>query len=189
MKLRAGRGSNLHASCREWVDVRPTATLGDLQGAGDGLRRERQAVVLSNPLDFSTQARFAAARRELLAGRFFPPWFATTVVCGDGEVAVGSLLLQRLHAGPLMSIDAPVRVAELVDEAERVALTFVTLDGHPERGVERYDLRLEDGHTTLTVDKAWQLSNRLLRIGTPAASVLQRYATRLSLRRFRDARW
>ena len=180
----------MRASCAEWVGAPPTATLADLHGAGDGLRRERQATVLTGPPGSSAADRFADARRELLAGRFFPGWFATTVVCGDGELAVGSTLLQRLHIGPVASIDAPVGVVELVDEPAHVGLTLVTLDRHPERGVERYDLRLENDHrVTLTVDKAWELPSRLLRIGTPAASVLQRYATRLCLRRFREARW
>ncbi|MCA1587666.1 MAG: DUF1990 domain-containing protein [Chloroflexi bacterium] len=183
MRLRHRRGSNVRASCADWDGARPTATVADLHARGGPLRRERQATVLTGPRASSARERFAATRRELLAGRFFPRWFASTVVCGDGTLAVGSTLLQRLHVGPF-------GVAELIDDPERVALTFVTLDGHPERGVERYDLRLEgDDRATLTVDKVWELPNRLLRIGTPAASVLQRYATSLSLRRFREGRW
>ncbi len=189
MKLHRGRGPDVRASCADWIGTRATATPADLDGEDDGLRRERHTTVITGPRASSAADRFAAARAELLACRFFPDWFATIVVCGEGQLVVGATVLQRLQIGPVLSIDAPVRVVELVDQPQRVAITLVTVHGHPERGVERYDLRIVGDRTSLTVVKAWELADWFLRLGFPAALVVQRFATRLSLHRFRDARW
>ena len=189
MKLHLGTGGAADAACASWLDVAATATLSELDRPGRGLRPGHAETALLRPLGSSAHERFSAARTELLAARFFPAWFATTHVCGSPTLDVGITVLQRLRVGRLATIEAPVRVVELVDEPERVAVTLVTLDGHPERGIERYDLRLVNDRVTLGVEKAWMLASPLLRIGTPLADVLQRFATRLALRRFRDAAW
>ncbi len=174
MKLHLGAG--LPSNHARWQEVDATATLAELHGASSGLRRERHVVEVDG-------RAFERARLELLAFRWFPPQFLAASVCSDGVTVV-----QRCRLGPMVRVDAPVRVVECVDEPHRVALAVVTLRGHPERGVERYELVLDGvlDRATLTVDKAWALADPLARLVAPFSTWLQGYATRRSLRHFRD---
>ena len=184
VRLHIGSAPADASGCAEWDRTEATAVAGDLERPRAArLRPGHHRARLCGPGP-SAAATFGAVRAELLAARFFPSWFATTAVCG-AAMRIGCTVIQRLHAGPLLTIDAPVRVVDLVDEPERVAVTLVTVAGHPERGVERYELRADERGLVLSVTKAWTLPNPILRLGWPAADVVQRYATRLSLRHFR----
>ena len=143
------------------------------------MHRERHTVELDG-------RDFAQAREELLAFRWFPQGVIRPTICADGVTVV-----QRFRIGPFACIDAPVRVVERIEEPSRVAIAVVTVRGHPERGVERYELVLDPAldRVTLAIEKAWELVDPLARLGAPLATWLQGHATRLSLRRFRDAAW
>lgn len=156
-----------------------TAVLSELHRGNAGLRREQHTVELDG-------RDFARAREELLTFRWFPQRVIQPTICADGVTVV-----QRLRIGPFASIDAPVRVVERVEEPSHVAIAVVTVRGHPERGVERYELVLDPAldRATLTIEKAWELADPLARLGAPFATWLQGHATRLSLRRFGDAAW
>lgn len=177
VSLHLGWGAPLRRDCAEWSEAEATAGAHELRGT-NGLRHERSRVTLPG-------AEFARAREELLAFRWFPQRFIRAAACEDGAT-----VLQRCRIGPL-TVDAPVRVVECADEPRRVALVVVTLRGHPERGVERYELVHDAAldRATLTVEKAWALDDPLARAARPFAAWLQAYATRVSLRRFRDQAW
>jgi uncharacterized protein (UPF0548 family) len=177
MKLRIGWGDLTSAAARA-VDLPATATGSELRGSSNGLRRERHRAELHG-------AAFPEAARELLAFRWFPQGFLRAEVGPDGRS-----IMQRCRIGPV-TVDAPVRVVERVEEPRRVAVTVVTLAGHPERGVERYELVHDSAlaRATLTVTKAWELADPLARLAGPFSTWLQAYATRVSLRRFRHGRW
>lgn len=177
MKFHLGTGPV--EGCTGHARADATAALSELRRGNGGLRHERHAVELDG-------RAFLRARDELLAFRWFPQHLIRPMICADGVTVV-----QRFRIGPFASIDAPVRVVELIDEPRRVAITVVTLRGHPERGVERYELVLDPAldRATLTIEKAWALADPLARLGAPFATWLQGYATRLSLRRFGDAAW
>lgn len=174
MRFHLGWGSDLERAAAAATNLEPTARAAELRGASNGLRRERHRVELP-------AVAFEDARRELLALRWFPPSFLRTAMAPDGRT-----VMQRCRIGPI-SVDAPVRMAERVEEDHRVAIGVVTLDGHPERGVERYELVLDQalGRATLTIEKAWELRDPLARRAWPFATWLQAHATRRSLARFR----
>lgn len=178
MRFHLGWGSDLAQAAADASGLAPTARRSELRGPSNGLRRERHRVELP-------AAAFEDARRELVALRWFPPSFLRTATAPDGTT-----VMQRCRIGPV-SVDAPVRITERVEEARRVAIGVVTLAGHPERGVERYELVLDPalGRTTLTIEKAWELRDPLARLAWPFATWLQALATRRSLRRFRNSAW
>lgn len=188
MRLRLHVGpADPRRCCAEWADALSTATLADLRAAGDRLHRERRETDVGTSADASAEERFASARRELLAGRLFPRWFAAAAACRL-PLTADTTVVQHVVVGPFLRIDVPVRVVELVDQPDRLAIAFATLHGHPERGVERYELRRDGARVSLTVDKAWTLAAWWVRPGTPLAWLVQRVATGLSLRRFRHGR-
>jgi uncharacterized protein (UPF0548 family) len=178
MRIRAGWGGDLARAAREAECRLSTARIAELRGSSNGLRRERHVVELDG-------SAYDTARRELLAFRWFPPGLLRTAVAPDGVT-----VMQRCRIGPI-SVDAPIRVVERVEEEHRVAIAVVTVDGHPERGVERYELVLDPAldRVTLAIDKAWSLADPLARLAAPFASWLQAHATGASLRRFRERRW
>ena len=178
MKLRLGPMPSGASDRCEAMAAPVTAAAGELHAANGGLVRERHRVELP-------AAGFERAREELLEFRWYPPRFLRAALCADGLT-----VLQRCRVAPFASVDAPVRVVETVDEPRRVAVTVVTVRGHPERGVERYELVHDPAlpRVTLTVEKAWELADPLARLAGPFSRWLQAYATRVSLRRFRDGR-
>ena len=178
MRFHLGWGGDLRAAADGASQRPPTARGSELSGSSNGLQRERRVVEIDGDA-------WAAARDELLAFRWFPRELLRAEVAADGET-----VMQRVRLGPV-SVDAPVRIVEREETERRVALTVVTVTGHPERGVERYQLVLDPAlhRLTLTVEKAWTLADPLARLARPFATWLQAHATRRSLRRFRDRRW
>jgi uncharacterized protein (UPF0548 family) len=80
-------------------------------------------------------------------------------------------------AGPLMML-APCRVVEVVDEPDRRGFSYVTLPGHPERGIEHFlARRCEDGRVELTVQAFAGPGTPLVRLGWPVGRLLQRFYT------------
>ena len=176
MRFHLGWGESLADAAEVWVTAPASAEAADLDRVDTGLSRERYRVAIP-------ARAHASARRELLALRWFPQSLLRAAVADDAVT-----VLQRVRIGPI-SFDAPVRIVELYADDDRARITVVTLTGHPERGVERYELRRErDGSATLGVDKAWALADPLARLGAPFATWFQAHATRRSLRRFRRLR-
>lgn len=171
MRLHLGWG-DLATDAEAWVAARATARVAELHGPPNGLRRERHQVELD-------AVDHAAARRRLLALEWFPPGLLRAARASDGRT-----VLQRCRFAPPFTVDAPVRVAEWIEEPHRLVVTMVTLAGHPERGVERYELVLDPalGRASLAVDKAWELAEPLARLAAPFSAWLQGHATRASLR-------
>ncbi|MGH2429543.1 MAG: DUF1990 family protein [Candidatus Limnocylindria bacterium] len=191
MRFAFGIGSPPASDCGRWRDADVTAFLAELRSNGGGLIRSRLEVELEGRSAIEPQERFARARMEVLAVRWFPPRLVEAFACGGESPGVGTTILQRCRIGPWLSVDAPLRVVEVVDERWRVAIACATLDGHPERGVERYELVYDPAlhRSTLTVEKAWALADPLARVAGPFSRWFQSYATRASLRRFRDGAW
>lgn len=177
MRIHLGWG-DLFADAESWVDVPASARPAELHGPANGLRRERYRVELP-------AAAHAAARTRLHELRWFPPGLLRAALASDGRT-----VLQRCRFAPHLTVDAPVRVAEWIEEPHRLAVTLVTLSGHPERGVERYELVLDPalGRASLVVDKAWELAEPAVRLARPFATWLQAHATRASLRHLAGGR-
>jgi uncharacterized protein (UPF0548 family) len=92
------------------------------------------------------------------------------------RVAVGVTVRQTLRMGPLKLV-APCRVIEVVNEPRRRGFTYGTLPGHPERGEERFELRLLDDDVRFEITAFWAAARWYSRLGGPVVWLLQRAAT------------
>lgn len=86
---------------------------------------------------------FARGRDAMLRYDLYPPALLRhRVDAADGRVGPGALIVQRIPA-PLLALEAGVRVVAFEDGPARVAYTYVTLQGHPERGAATFTLACE----------------------------------------------
>jgi uncharacterized protein (UPF0548 family) len=58
-------------------------------------------------------------------------------LAADGPAAPGRTVVMAKRLGPLWVL-APCRVVDVARDADRFSLTYATLPGHPERGVEEF---------------------------------------------------
>lgn len=93
-----------------------------------------------------------------------------------------TVVLMRWGLGSL-SISAPCRVLEVVDEPERRGFTYGTLAGHPESGEECFLLEhLDDGRILFTITASSRPASTLARFAGPIGRAAQRSMTLRYLR-------
>ncbi len=144
----------------------PVLTVRTELGSGTGVLDRAGQVVLGWGLQRGAGLRVIADRPRAEPGR---------------DVVVG------VPAGPVMIL-APCRVVAVVEEEDRRGFSYVTLPGHPERGIEHFlARRCEDGRVELTVQAFAGPGTPLVRIGWPAGRLLQRFYTRRYLAAARAA--
>jgi uncharacterized protein (UPF0548 family) len=97
-------------------------------------------------------------------------------------VVQGAVAVLRLGVGRL-GVDAPVRVAYLVEEPTRKGFAYGTLPGHPESGEEAFVVELhEGGAVTITITAFSRPSTLLARVGGPISRAIQSWVTNRYLR-------
>jgi uncharacterized protein (UPF0548 family) len=134
----------------------PVLTVRTDLGSGAAVLDRAGAVVLGWGLQRGAGLQVTADRPRAQPGR---------------DVVIG------IPAGPL-SMLAPCRVVEVVEEDDRRGFSYVTLPGHPERGIEHFlVLRGEDGRVELTVQALAGPGTPLVRVGWPVGRLLQRFYT------------
>jgi uncharacterized protein (UPF0548 family) len=130
---------------------------------------------------------FDHLRQRLLAYDIFPPQIVHAAIWPPGPIRAGATIVQRVVLGPL-GLEAAVRVIDSWDrqlESGREAgFAYVTLLGHPERGVASFAVRLEaPGRLSVHIEARSQAGLLLTRLGRPLARLFQRSLTRAALRR------
>ena len=104
------------------------------------------------------------------------------VVSSRSEVQVGAVAKLRLGWRRL-SVSAPVRVVYVVDEPRRRGFAYGTLPGHPESGEEAFIVQLlDDNSVVFTITAFSRHATALSRLGSPLATVVQRWVTSRYLR-------
>jgi uncharacterized protein (UPF0548 family) len=87
---------------------------------------------------------------------------------------LGTDVLLGVGAGPLR-IHAPCRVLEVIETDDRVGFAYGTLRGHPECGIERFELVRDDsGALTLQLSGFSRPGSRTARRARPVADAVQR---------------
>ncbi|GAB3054750.1 DUF1990 family protein [Sediminivirga luteola] len=100
-----------------------------------------------------------------------------TVRASELRVRSGSVVVLGLRVGPL-TVQAPCRVVEVVDEPGRKGFTYGTLPGHPESGIERFILeRSRDGGIWIGIQGYSRPAAPLARLAAPLARRAQRVVT------------
>ncbi|HEY7524835.1 MAG TPA: DUF1990 family protein [Candidatus Limnocylindrales bacterium] len=157
----------------------------------DGLRHDRHDATV-RAADGDADAAFEAARERLVRYRIFPASvLRPTVDTPDGVVRDGALVVFRA-ALPfrLVSLEGAVRVLRTWDEeiasGRETGFEIATLAGHPERGAERFVVRLEraTGRLSLTIEAWSSPGSVLVRLAGPIGRWIQLRATRAALAAF-----
>jgi len=104
------------------------------------------------------------------------------VRASSDQVAQGAVAVLRLGVGRL-GVNAPVRVAHLVEEHSRRGFAYGTLPGHPFSGEEALVVELhESGAVTFTITAFSRPSALLARAGGPISRGIQSWVTNRYLR-------
>ena len=99
---------------------------------------------------------------------------AGVTVAADREVALGVRAVLGVGLGPLR-LHAPVEVVDVAVAAERVGFAYGTLQGHPERGEERFEVTLlADGAVEARVRAFSRPGRWFTRLGGRVGRALQR---------------
>ncbi len=145
------------------------ATAGTLPS---GYRHVRESLVIGHG-----RAAFERASIDLLAGRA-QSRAGADVTLSDVPLRLGSHVEMKLRLGPLR-----FRIPCLVVWVERTetscGFAYGTLPGHPERGEERFEVRLTDAGDVVFTIVAFSAPGRwFTRLGGPAAHRVQTAMTR-----------
>lgn len=166
-----------------WESATATSSLDGFPGVP--LDRH-QATVELHPGE-EPDVAFERVRGRLFAYDVFPPTLMRFVMSPTAPIRSGTLIVQRVGFGPFR-FDAAVRVVEtwdLVNGDERDAgFRYVTLAGHPERGMAAFRVRRDSsGPVTVHLEARSVVGSLLTRLGRPVARLAQLAATRAALRR------
>jgi uncharacterized protein (UPF0548 family) len=187
MKVVLGAQRPAASRCRVWTRARATSPAEGLPSATCDVHRSRVQPLPGEGVD----ATFERVRARLFAYDIFPPRWVRYVVCPGPTISTGSLIVQRTGVGAL-NVESAVRVVttwDTTDRGERDAgFRYVTLEGHPERGVASFSLRRHaSGEVMLTIDARSEAGTIVARIGRPVARRLQLAITRAAVRRLSEA--
>ncbi|HKR98695.1 MAG TPA: DUF1990 family protein [Candidatus Dormibacteraeota bacterium] len=187
MKLVSAGSEFSAAACARWHHVAATSTI---EGPTNGMHDRYEADVELNDGE-SPDSAFERVRAHLFAYDVFPSRLMRSVICPDAPLREGSVLVQRVRSGPL-AIESAVRVLEVWDrgdDKERAAgFRYVTLAGHPERGVASFEVRLSsDDQVTVVIESRSVAGSAVTSMGRPLARRVQRRLTIAALEHLANA--
>ncbi|HET9052089.1 MAG TPA: DUF1990 family protein [Candidatus Dormibacteraeota bacterium] len=172
-------------SATRWRDAEPTSSIDRPVGLHD--RYEARVVLL--PGEDGRKA-FDRVRDRLFRYDVFPPAVMAFSILPPGEVAGDALIVQRFGLGP-PRLEFAVRVVEAWHRhaagAADAGFTYVTLNGHPERGTESFRVQLgSDGRVVVTIEAWSEPATALVSFARPLARMIQVAVTRAALRRLSE---
>ena len=178
----AVRAPGLEA-CAKWKAVEPTSPP---EGLPTGIYDMHQAPVHLQQNE-DADAAFERIRARLFVYAIFPSRVMRNVICPGPAIERGTLIVQQVGIGPFR-LESAVRVVEVWDRAtdgqRDAGFRYVTLAGHPERGVASFAVhRDESGVVRLTLDARSQAGTLLTHLGRPIARPAQLAVTKAALKR------
>jgi len=110
-----------------------------------------------------------------------------TVTATDDDVRRDGLVLLGIRRGPV-TLTAPCRVVQVVDEPDRRGFVYGTLPGHPECGEEAFLVQIAaDGEVSATVTAFSRPDRLVARLAGPLRRMVQVDATRAYLDALTDS--
>jgi uncharacterized protein (UPF0548 family) len=101
-----------------------------------------------------------------------------TVLATTDRAELGTTFVVGLPFGPAWVL-APCRIVAVTETPTRAGFTFVTLSGHPERGVEEFAVtRSDDGTISFEIRAISRPVSLLARLGKPVTRRIQVHQTR-----------
>jgi uncharacterized protein (UPF0548 family) len=132
--LRPSTARAMAFDCQYWQSRGPNVD----PARRDGVHDHYSVPIPQLPADGGEAFRRAA--EHLLRYRIFAPGRMLHCRCGVGSTLnEGDTIVQRIFVAGL-AIEAGVRVVEVRREPERVGFSYVTLEGHVERGVASFSV-------------------------------------------------
>jgi uncharacterized protein (UPF0548 family) len=125
---------------------------------------------------------FENALERLWRYDIFPPWRMRTWV-PPKVICPGDTIVQLVRFGPL-ALETAVRVIEIARTPDSASLAYATLEGHPELGVARFEIRRSSAELRFIIEAWSRPGNTLARLGRPLARHLQRSITREAIDHF-----
>lgn len=169
-------------SLARWASVR---TNSPPDGPPSGVADNYEADVLPRTGEAASDA-FERVWAKVVSYRIFPTECVRFAIYPEGRITKGALIVQRFPLGWLAA-EAAVRVAEIWDRRvgnSRIAgFRYITLAGHPERGVETFEIQLQPGgRATVRITARSEPGSFATRIGRHVARRRQVSATKAALR-------
>ena len=169
-------------TCARWHDAPATSPP---EGLATGVYDRYEAHVHCRPGE-SADAAFERIREQLFAYDIFPPSLIRFALCSGRRIELDGLIVQRAGVGAIR-LESAVRVVEVWDrdtgDGREAGFRYVTLAGHPERGVASFAVRRDSsGDVLLTLDARSQAGTLTARLGRPVARRVQLAATNAAMR-------
>jgi uncharacterized protein (UPF0548 family) len=163
----------------EWSRLPASSGLG---GPSRAITDRYTVTVRPRPGE-SPHLTFARLRERLMVYDIYPRVALLFAIDPCGPVVSGATIVQRVQFG-FGAIEAGVRVLRVWDSPGEAGFTYVTLRGHPERGVESFGLQLQpDGRVRLRIEARSRPGHPLTAIGLPVARAVQLALTQAAVRR------
>jgi uncharacterized protein (UPF0548 family) len=127
-------------ACARWQDKPATSPP---EGLPTGIYDHYEAK-LHRRRDESPDEAFERIRAQLFAYDIFSPSLMRYSLCSGDRIELDSLIVQRAGVGPIR-LESAVRVVDIWDrdagDGREAGFRYVTLAGHPERGVASFAVR------------------------------------------------
>lgn len=151
---------------------------------------EHSMSIPADRLPDGTETAFRRCRDALLRLSIFPSRLVTLHADShDGRATEGATVIERVNVGPL-GFEAAVRIITLTAETgppvagSRFEMTWATVEGHPEQGVETFGVEWrDDGSLKLTIRAGSRPAMLAVRLASPLTRLIQRRYSRAALDR------
>lgn len=132
--------------------------------------------------DESIDAAFERLRRQLFNYAIFSPRVLGYKLLPEDRIAVGCTVVQRLGVGAIF-LESATRVVEVWDTTDErgsraAGFAYVTLQGHPERGVATFEVLHDAGTLYVVLTARSTPGAALTRIASPVTRLVQRSITK-----------
>jgi uncharacterized protein (UPF0548 family) len=184
MTANRARREPLDVRQAEWERRAPTATMADRLG-----RHDKYSVpLMASGLGNDGRELVARASEAILTYNIYPPRHMHARVCTpDERVRADALIIQRIISGPT-AVETAVRVTDVFESCspDRVmGFSYVTLQGHVERGVATFYIsRSPDGALAFNIESWSRPSGPMAMLMTPVTRLMQKRFTREALAYF-----
>jgi uncharacterized protein (UPF0548 family) len=186
VRLVLGRGAPSAIDAVRWRDRRRT------DEPATGMRQARYRTEVRFDDGEAAASAFEAARRRLLRYRIFPPAILRAYVdTPHGVVQEDGVVVFRAPLPVLpVAVEGAVRVVAVGDRSEgpaaETSVEIATVDGHPERGHERFVVALDrpEARLSFTIEASSRPGSILVRVAGPIGRWIQRRAAHAALREF-----